>query len=260
MPPGVVMKFARYEAHGEIAYGVVEGDVVKQITAAPYEDHQVTDHTHPLSAVKLLAPVVPGKVVAIGLNYRSHLGDVEPPKVPEPFLKTTTSVIGPGETIVIPREALKESVNIQPEAEMTVVIGRRCKRASKSDALSYVLGYTCGNDVSARPWQRNDLQWWRGKGSDTFAPLGPFIATGLDPTELEVKTRVDGVEKQSSSAKALLFDIPTLISAISGAVTLNPGDVIYSGTPGVPPELKPGSVVEVEVTDVGVLRNPVRAE
>ncbi len=250
------MKFARYEAHGEIAYGVVEDGMVRQITTTPFEAHQVTDHAHPLSDVRLLAPVVPRKILAIALNYQSHLSNNPAPSQPEPFWKNPSSVVGPDEHIVIP----KDSGKVDAEGELVVVMGRRAKHVSKEEALDYVLGYTCGNDVSARPWQRNDLQWWRGKGSDTFAPLGPFIATDLDPTKLEVKTRVDGVEKQSSSAKALLFDIPTLISAISGAVTLNPGDVIYSGTPGVPPELKPGSVVEVEVTDVGVLRNPVRAE
>ena len=253
-------KYARYEAHGEIAYGVVEGDVVKQITAAPYEDHQVTDHTHPLSAVKLLAPVVPGKVVAIGLNYRSHLGDVEPPKVPEPFLKTTTSVIGPGETIVIPREALKESVNIQPEAEMTVVIGRRCKRASKSDALSYVLGYTCGNDVSGRVWQQNDLQWWRAKSSDTFSPIGPFIVSGLDPGNLRLTGRINGETSQEQVTSDLLHDVPTIIEFVSRAMTLEPGDVIMTGTPGRPRDIHDGDTVEVELEGVGVLRNPVKAE
>ena len=146
------MKYARYEAHGEIAYGVVEGDSVKEITAPPFEDHEVTDHTHGISEVTLLAPVVPGKIVAIGLNYKSHLGDREPPKVPEPFYKTTSALIGPDDPIIIPREAIEEGVNVQPEAEFTLVMGKRCKRATRADALSYVLGYTCGNDVSARDW------------------------------------------------------------------------------------------------------------
>ena len=145
-------KFARFEAHGEVAYSVVEDDLVKQITGRPFEEHRVTDHAHSLSEVRLLAPVVPSKIVAIGLNYRSHLGDREPPKVPEPFLKTISSVVGPGDAIVIPRDAMQESVTVQEETELSVVIGRRCKRATRDDALSYVLGYTCGNDVSARDW------------------------------------------------------------------------------------------------------------
>ena len=253
-------KFARYEAHGEVAYGIVEGDVVKQITAPPYEDYQVTEHTHPLSEVKLLAPVVPGKVVAIGLNYRSHLGNTEPPKVPEPFLKTTSSVIGPGESIVIPREALEESVNIQPEAEMTLVIGRRCKRVSKSDALSYVLGYTCGNDVSGRTWQQNDLQWWRAKSSDTFSPIGPFIVTDLDPGNLRLIGRVNGEVSQEQVTSDMLYDVPTIIEFVTRVMTLEPGDVIMTGTPGRPPDIHDGDTVEVELEGVGVLRNPVKAE
>ena len=254
------MKYARYEAHGEIAYGVVEGDSVKQITAPPFEDHEVTDHVHGLSEVRLLAPVVPGKIVAIGLNYRSHLGDREPPKVPEPFYKTTSALIGPDEPIVIPREAIEEGVNIQPEAEFTVVIGRRCKRVSRDDALSYVLGYTCGNDVSARTWQRNDLQWWRAKSSDTFAPVGPYIVSDLDPGNVRLIGRVNGKITQEQSTSDLVYDVPRIIEFVSSFVTLEPGDIIMTGTPGSPGDIHPGDTVEVEVEGVGVLRNPVVAE
>jgi 2-keto-4-pentenoate hydratase/2-oxohepta-3-ene-1,7-dioic acid hydratase in catechol pathway len=254
------MKYARYEAHGEIAYGVVEGDSVKEITAAPFEDHQVTDHTHGLSEVTLLAPVVPGKIVAIGLNYKSHLGDREPPKVPEPFYKTTSALIGPDDPIIIPREAIEEGVNVQPEAEFTLVIGKRCKRASRADALSYVLGYTCGNDVSARDWQRNDLQWWRAKSSDTFAPIGPFIVSDLDPSNVRLICRINGEVVQDQLTSDLLYDVPRIIEFVSSMITLEPGDVIMTGTPGSPGNIHAGDVVEVEVEGVGVLRNPVTAE
>ena len=253
-------QFARYEAHGEVAYGVVEGDVVKQLTGSPFERHQVTDHTHPVSEVRLLAPVVPGKVVAIGLNYRSHLGDREPPKVPEPFLKTTSSVIGTGEAIVIPRDAIAEGVNMQPEGELSVVIGKRCKGATKADALSYVLGYTCGNDVSARNWQRNDLQWWRAKSSDTFSPLGPYIVTDLDPGNLRLICRVNGKTVQEQVTSDLLYDVPTIIEFVTRAMTLEPGDVIMTGTPGSPGDIKSGDTVEVEIEGIGILSNPVKAE
>ena len=253
-------RYARYEAHGEVAYGVVEDDVVKQLTSPPYEDHEVTDHTHSLSEVKLLAPVVPGKVVAIGLNYRSHLGDREPPKVPEPFYKTTSSVIGTGQPIVIPREAIEEGVRVQPEAELSVVIGKRCKRASKAEALGYVLGYTCGNDVSARNWQRNDLQWWRAKSSDTFTPLGPFVVTDLDPSKLHLIGRINGEVVQDQFTSDLLYDVPTIIEFVSRVVTLEPGDVIMTGTPGAPGDIHPGDTVEIEVEGIGVLGNPVLAE
>ena len=253
-------KFARYEAHGEVAYGLVDGDIVRQITGAPYEEYRVTDHTHSLPEVRLLAPVVPSKVVAIGLNYKSHLGHLEAPKVPEPFFKTTSSVIGPGDSIVIPREAIQEGVRMQPEAELSLVIGSRCKRATRGDALSYILGYTCGNDVSGRDWQRNDLQWWRAKSCDTFSPLGPFIVTGLDPGALHLVGRINGETVQDSSTSDLLYDVPTIIEFVSRAVTLEPGDVIMTGTPGQPGDMHAGDTVEVEVEGIGVLSNPVREE
>jgi 2-keto-4-pentenoate hydratase/2-oxohepta-3-ene-1,7-dioic acid hydratase in catechol pathway len=254
------MKYARYEAHGETAYGVVEGDSVKQLTASPLEDHEVTDHEHGLSEVKLLAPIVPGKIVAIGLNYKSHLGDRVPPSVPEPFFKTQSALIGPDEPIVIPREAIEEGVNIQPEAEFSLVIGKRCKRASADDALDYILGYTCGNDVSARNWQQNDLQWWRAKSSDTFAPVGPYIETDLDPGNVRLIGRINGEVVQEQLTSDLLYGIPRIIEFVSSVLTLEPGDVIMTGTPGAPGDIHPGDTVEVEVEGVGVLRNPVVAE
>ena len=238
----------------------MEGDTVKQLTAAPYEDHQVTDHTHSLSDVKLLAPVVPGKVVAIGLNYRSHLGDRTPPSVPEPFFKTTSSVIGTGDTVVIPRDAITEGVQVQPEAELSLVIGKRCKGATKANALSFVLGYTCGNDISARDWQANDLQWWRAKSSDTFTPLGPFIVTDLDPGNLHLIGRINGEVVQDQVTSDLLYDVPTIIEFVSRVVTLEPGDVIMTGTPGRPGDVHKGDVMEIEVEGIGVLRNPVTEE
>ena len=253
-------KFARYEAHGEVAFGIVEGDSVMQITAAPYEDYSVTDHAHGLSEVKLLAPVVPGKVVAIGLNYRSHLGDRTPPKVPEPFFKTTTSVVGPEDDVIIPREAVEEGVHVQPEAEMSLVIGKKCKRASQADALSYILGYTCGNDMSARDWQRDDLQWWRAKSCDTFTPLGPFIVTDMDPGNMHLIGRINGKVVQEQITSDLLYGVPRIIEFVSALVTLEPGDVIMTGTPGAPNDVHEGDVMEIEIDGIGVLRNRVREE
>ena len=253
-------KFARYEAHGEIAYGIVEGDTVKQITAAPYEDYSVTDHTHSLSEVKLLAPVVPSKVVAIGLNYRSHLGDRTPPSVPEPFLKTTESVVGPDDDVIIPREALEEGVHVQPEAEMTIVISKKCKRATQANALDFILGYTCGNDMSARDWQRNDLQWWRAKSCDTFTPLGPFIVTDMQHDNMHLIGRINGEVVQEQVTSDLLYGVPRIIEFVSAMMTLNPGDVIMTGTPGAPNDIKEGDVMEIEIEGIGVLRNTVRNE
>ncbi len=252
--------YARYEAHGEIAYGVVEGDTVRQLTAAPYEDHEVTDHTHTLSDVKLLSPVMPGKVVAIGLNYRSHIGDRTPPSVPEPFFKTASSVVGPGDEVVIPKEALEQNVTMQPEAELALVIGKRARRVSADDALDYILGFTCGNDISARNWQANDLSWWRAKSSDTFSPIGPVIVSGLDPSALHLIGRINGEVTQEQYTSDLLYGVPEIVEFVTRVLTLDPGDVIMTGTPGVPGDIHDGDVVEVEIEGIGVLSNPVRNE
>lgn len=253
-------KFARYEADGAVSYGIVEGDTIKQITAAPYEDYSETGTTRSVSAVKLLAPVVPSKVVAIGLNYRSHLGERAGPKVPEPFFKVPTSVIGPGDAIVIPHDAIAEGVNVQPEAEMSIVIGKTCRKATKENALSFILGYTCGNDISARDWQRNDLQWWRAKSSDTFTPLGPYIVTDMQHDDMHLVCRVNGEVVQEQNTSDLLHDTPSIIEFVSRVLTLLPGDVIMTGTPGTPGNIHKGDVVEVEIDGIGVLTNPVDAE
>ena len=250
------MKFARYWAHGETAYGVVEGDTVHQITTTPFQPYTVTDHQHRLSEVRLLVPCQPTKALAIGLNYKSHIAGAEPPKQPEPFWKPSHCIIGTEEAIVIP----KNSGRVDEEGELVVVMGKRCKRVSADQSLDYVLGYTCGNDVSARVWQRGDLQWWRAKSSDTFGPVGPFIATNLDPAKLMLRVRVNGKEVQASSTGDLVYGVPTLVSAISQSVTLEPGDLIFTGTPGRTTELHAGDVVEVEISDIGVLKNPVTAE
>ncbi len=250
------MKFARYLAHGEISYGVVEDGMVKQLTTTPFEDYQVTDHTHPLSDVKLLAPCVPGKILAIGLNYSTHLHDRPSPTEPMVFYKTTTSLVGPGDAIIRP----KDTERLDAEGELVVVIKDRCRNVSKEEAMEHVLGYTCGNDVSARDWQREDRNWWRAKSSDTFSPAGPFIVTDIDPHNVRLTTRINGTEVQSESTSYLIFDIPTLISFASQFVTLEPGDMIYTGTPGEPGEMKHGDVCEIEIEGIGVLSNPVELE
>ena len=250
-------KYARYEVQGQVVYGIVEGNRVKQITKAPYEEYDITKRTNDLSEVNILAPVIPNKVVAIGLNYRSHLGERGAPKVPEPFFKTTSSVIGPGDNVIIPKDAIKEGVSVQPEAELSLVVGKRAKRVSKSDALGYVLGYTCGNDMSARDWQANDLQWWRAKSSDTFTPLGPYIVTDLDPSNLRLIGRINGRVVQDQVTSDLLYDVPTIIEFVTRVMTLEPGDVVMTGTPGRPDNIKEGDVMEVEVAEIGILRNPV---
>ena len=250
------MKIARYLAHGQISYGAVVGDSVKELSASPFEPHQITDHTHPISEVQLLAPCVPTKILAIGLNYSSHLHDREKPPIPMVFYKTPTSVIGPGETIIRPKDTNK----LDAEGELVIVIKDRCRNVPKDEAMQHILGYTCGNDVSARDWQADDRNWWRAKSTDTFSPAGPYIETELDPHNVRLTCRINGTEVQGESTKLLMFDIPTIVEFTSKYVTLEPGDMIYTGTPGEPGEMKDGDVCEVEIEGIGVLSNPVKLE
>jgi 2-keto-4-pentenoate hydratase/2-oxohepta-3-ene-1,7-dioic acid hydratase in catechol pathway len=250
------MKIARYLAHGKVSYGVVEGDSVKELSASPFEDHRVTDHTHKLSEVKLLAPCIPPKILAIGLNYSSHLHDRPGPTEPMVFYNTPTSVIGPDDAIIRP----KDTARLDAECELVVVIKGRCRNVTESEAMRHVLGYTCGNGVSARDWQREDRNWWRAKSADTFSPAGPYIVDDIDPHNVRVKTRINGKEVQNESTSNLIFNIPTLISHCSKFVTLEPGDMIYTGTPGEPGEMKDGDVCEIEIDGIGVLRNPIKLE
>ena len=252
--------FARYELNGEIAFGIVEGTKIKEISQCPLIDYNETGVTRNLEDVKLLSPVTPSKIVAIGLNYKSHLDGREAPKAPEPFLKAPNTVIGINDNIVIPKLAMSENVKVQPEAELAIVIGKSCKGVKSDSALEYIFGYTCGNDVSARDWQWGDLQWTRGKSSDTFAPIGPWMVTDLDPTNIQVKCRVNGIEKQNQNTSDLLYSVAEIIEYVSAVMTLHPGDVIMTGTPGTPGDIHPGDIVEIEVEGVGVLRNPVIGE
>ena len=252
--------FARFEIDGAVLHGIVEGHAIKEISGSPLNDYSETGNSHNLQDVKLLPPVSPRKIVAIGLNYRSHLGDKPGPAAPEPFLKSSTTVVGQGDNIVIPKVAIEEGVKIQPEAELALVIGKDCKGATQENALDYVFAYTCGNDVSARDWQANDLQWARAKSSDTFGPIGPWMTTGLDPTDIQVICRVNGEEKQNQNTSDLLHPVTRIIEYVSSVITLQVGDVIMTGTPGTPGDIHPGDVVEVELSGVGVLTNPVVAE
>ena len=252
--------FARFEIDGTVLHGIVEGHAIKEISGSPLNDYSETGNSHNLQDVKLLPPVSPRKIVAIGLNYRSHLGDKPGPAAPEPFLKSSTTVVGQGDNIVIPKVAIEEGVKIQPEAELALVIGKDCKGATQENALDYVFAYTCGNDVSARDWQANDLQWARAKSSDTFGPIGPWMTTDLDPTNIQVICRVNGEEKQNQNTSDLLHPVTRIIEYVSSVITLQVGDVIMTGTPGTPGDIHPGDVVEVELSGVGVLTNPVGAE
>jgi len=251
-----VTKFIRYSANSTEAYGILEGDTVHEIRGSLFEGHDPTGVTHNLSGVKLLYPVLPGKILAVGLNYKSHLGGRPQPAHPEMFYKPISALQNPGDPIVIPRDA----VNVHSEGEMVVVVGKRLRGAGLDEARDAVLGVTAGNDVSDRNWQHGegkDLQWWRAKGSDTFAPLGPAIVAGADYGNLLLQTRINGEVVQKQYTSDLIFDVPSILSWISGWVTLLPGDVVYTGTPGNTRRMSPGDVVEVELEHAGVLRNPV---
>ena len=246
----------RYRSGSNAAYGVLEGNTVHEMSGGPFGEHMPTGVTHRLADVKLLAPCEPGKILAVGLNYKSHLGGRPQPAHPEIFYKPVTALQDPGEPIVIPNEA----TDVHYEGELVIVIGKKARNVSPGEAAAAIFGVTAGNDVSERNWQHGsgkDLQWWRAKGSDTFAPLGPVIVTGLDHANLLLQTRLNGEIVQKQTTGDLIFDCPTIVSRISGWVTLLPGDLIYTGTPGSTRKLSAGDVVEVELEGVGILRNPV---
>jgi 2-keto-4-pentenoate hydratase/2-oxohepta-3-ene-1,7-dioic acid hydratase in catechol pathway len=249
--------YVRYSIDSTTAQGILEGETVREIRGDLFGSHSETGVTHALSAVKLLAPCVPGKIMAVGLNYRSHLGGRPQPAHPEMFYKAVTALQNPGDPIEIPRDA----TDLHYEGELVIVIGKRARNVAKEEARAAIFGVTCGNDLSERNWQHGagkDLQWWRAKGCDTFAPLGPAIATGLDYGNLQLETRLNGEVVQKQSTSDLIFDCPAIVEWVSGWVTLLPGDLIYTGTPGSTRKLSAGDVVEVQIEGIGVLRNPVR--
>lgn len=250
------MAIARFIHDGEERYGLVQGGVVAELHGGLFDEPRVTGRQFSLGEVKLLAPCVPRKILAVGLNYKSHLGTRPAPVNPEMFYKPVTSLLNPEEAIELP----PDSTDTHFEGELVVVIGRHVRNATREEARDAVFGFTCGNDVSERNWQRNtDRQWWRAKGCDTFAPLGPWIAVGDNYADLKLQTRVNGEVLQEQRTSDLIFDVPTVIEFVSRYVTLTPGDLIYTGTPGNTRKMTPGDVVEVEIEGIGVLRNTVKA-
>lgn len=242
-------------------FGLIEGDAVFALLGDISEGNlsfEGAESAIQLADVQLLPAVTPSKVVCVGRNYREHaaeLGNVMPEE-PLLFLKAPSALIGNGDTIMLP--AVSERV--EHEGELAVVIGRRCHRiAIDEDPITYVLGYTCVNDVTARDLQRKDVQFTRAKSFDTFCPVGPFIVTGLDPLDLQIETRVNGHVRQSGRTSAMAFPVPYLLRYISHIMTLEPGDLIATGTPAGVGPLVDGDSVEVEVEGVGILRNPVCA-
>ncbi len=239
---------------GTSGAGLLEGERIAVIREPFWERTERTGETVARADVKLLPPCEPRSIVCVGLNYSSHLQGRPAPDPPTLFFKPLSAIAGPGDEIVLPEGAGR----VDPEGEIVIVIGREVKGATREEALAAVFGYTCGNDVSAREWQRADGQWWRAKGSDTFGVFGPSIVTGLAHDAIELRTRVNGAEVQHGRSGELIRDIPEIVRLVSAVMTLVPGDIIYTGTPGEPQALRRGDEVEVEVTGAGVLRNRVR--
>ena len=251
------MKIIRFQTPAGSEFGIVEGTTVYRAEGGYATGFRPGERAGELSEFTLLSPCQPTKIVALGRNYAAHAAEhgAEVPSHPLIFLKPPSAVIGPGQAIVCP----PQSAQVEHEVELAVVIGQRAHHVIAIDAWDYVLGYTCANDVTARDLQRSDDQWSRAKGFDTFAPLGPWIVTELDPADRTVVCRVNGQVKQHASTTDMVFKIPQLIEYITAVMTLEPGDVILTGTPeGVSP-IQPGDQVEVEIEGIGVLRNPVVA-
>lgn len=257
-----VRRVARYARGRAPFYGVLDERGWSRLSAAPWAGGEPLGVYDAPDAVTLLAPVEPGKLVCVGKNYMDHIkervsGDAgQVPDEPVLFLKPPSSVVGPEEPIRYPSGVER----VDPEAELAVVIGRRVRRAGEAEAEAAVAGFTCLNDVSARDLQRKDGQWTRAKGFDSFCPLGPWVVGGLDWRGLRLECRVNGQVRQSASTTDMIFSVPYLVSFISRVMTLEPGDVIATGTPAGVAPIRVGDVVEVEVEGVGVLRNRVEAE
>jgi 2-keto-4-pentenoate hydratase/2-oxohepta-3-ene-1,7-dioic acid hydratase in catechol pathway len=252
------MKFGRFKKDDKIFYGTIEGDYVREITGDIFGQYTILNKKSALKEVEILAPCMPSKIIAVGLNYRSHAEEVkmELPEEPILFLKPSTAVIGPEQNIIYP--AMSKRVDY--EGELGVVIGRECRSVPVEQAPDYIFGYTCFNDVTARDLQKKDQQWTRAKGFDTFAPMGPFIETDFDPTSAIVETYLNGEKKQSSSTSDLIFPVFFLVSFISQVMTLLPGDVFATGTPSGIGPMQVGDVVEVRIEGIGTLRNTVIAK
>ena len=252
------MRIARFSTDEGMSFGVVEENTVAAIAAHPFGDLTFTGQRFPIPDVRLLAPILPSKVIAVGKNYAAHAEEMggEAPAEPMLFSKPSTAVIGPGEAVTYPQK-LSERVDF--EGELAVVIGRMCREVPASRATDVILGYTCANDVTARDLQARDGQWTRAKGFDTFCPLGPWIETDADPGDLAISTTVNGEVRQDARTSQLMHGIPTLVEYVSQVMTLLPGDVILTGTPAGVGPLEVGDEVTVTVENVGSLTNRVIA-
>jgi 2-keto-4-pentenoate hydratase/2-oxohepta-3-ene-1,7-dioic acid hydratase in catechol pathway len=252
------MRIVRYSHQGEVGFGVLEDEDVAAIGPHPFGAFEYSGERVPAAEVRLLAPVLPSKVVAVGRNYAEHAHELgnEVPAEPVLFLKPSTSVVGPGDPVVRPEGVGR----VDFEGELAVVVGKLVRRLEPAAAIQAVLGFTCANDVTARDLQRADGQWTRAKGFDTFCPLGPWIETDLDSSDLALQTLVNGQVRQQARTSQLEHGVAELLSFVSRVMTLLPGDVLLTGTPAGVGPLEPGDRVEVEVEGIGVLTNQVVPE
>jgi 2-keto-4-pentenoate hydratase/2-oxohepta-3-ene-1,7-dioic acid hydratase in catechol pathway len=257
------MKWCRFQSGNKAAYGIIEGDRVTEVSGSPFDSYTKTSNTYSLSSVKLLVPVVPPTFYAAGINYPEHvtwaaqMRGEEPnlPKKADVGYRANNALIAHEEPIIVPKDATEQ---VQYEGELVVVMGKECKNVSEADALDYVLGYTIGNDVSERTWQRGDRTMWRAKNTDTFKPMGPWIVTGLDPDQLHVKITLSGRVVGEYDVKTAIFGVRHYISEMSKYLTLYPGDVLWMGTDGATENMKDGDICEIEISEIGVLRNQVK--
>jgi 2-keto-4-pentenoate hydratase/2-oxohepta-3-ene-1,7-dioic acid hydratase in catechol pathway len=251
------MIFCRFssEDSDEPRYGIVQDHEVRELESDPFSGAEEIGETYPLPSVKLLAPCEPTKIVAVGVNYKKHAQEMGRELPPEPllFMKPASALVGTGDVIRRP----KASKRVDHEGELAVVIGRRARNISPEQAAEFILGYTCFNDVTARDLQKTDGQWTRAKGFDTFAPAGPWIVSDLDPSDLGIETYVNGELRQSGRTSDLIFGIPHLISYISRIMTLEPGDLVTTGTPAGIGPLAAGDEVVVRIEGIGTLTNSV---
>ena len=253
------MKIARFSTGGDPRYGILDGDELVVLRGDPmFSGYDTLEERVALSDAKLLAPVIPrSKIIAVGRNYRAHAAEFgnEVPAEPMLFFKPNTSVVGPDDAIVLPRH----STNVEFEGELAVIIGSIAKNVPEADAASVVFGYTVANDVSERDWQKSDGQWARAKGADTFCPIGPFIETEFDLGAETVQTRLNGELRQDAPLTDMVHSVSSVVAFASAVFTLLPGDIILTGTPAGVGKIVDGDVVEVTVSGIGTLRNPVRA-
>jgi 2-keto-4-pentenoate hydratase/2-oxohepta-3-ene-1,7-dioic acid hydratase in catechol pathway len=251
------VKLARFMVRGQIYYGEVQGEQLRVIKGDPFCAYQVTEKTFALAEVKLLAPVAPGKIICVGYNYFAHLEEfrknTEIPAEPVIFLVAPSALLHPEEMIQLPYTEHQTHY----EAELVVIIGKKGRNIPPEKAREFILGYTCGNDVSDRDIQKKDGQWTRAKSFHTYKPLGPFLVRNLDPTNLLIQSRVNGQVKQKSNTQLMIWSVEQLVSFISQVMTLCPGDVIYTGTPAGVGPLAKGDVCEIEIEGIGILRNSV---